>query len=94
MLQFPLHFLKVRQDGSCPSISSLILWQQENVGVEAEATTLNTENISPSQELERGYRYLLLLSLIDPVPEGDNLQTTYMTRVFRDEEAGRGDFTC
>jgi len=60
--------------------------QQENVGVEAEVTTLNTEKISPSQELGRGYRYLLLLSLIDPVPEGDNLQTTYMTRIFRGKE--------
>lgn len=76
----------MRQYGSCPSISSLISLQQENVGAEAEATTLNTEEISPSQELGRGYRYLLLLSLINPVPEGDNLQTTYMTRVFRDKE--------
>lgn len=48
-------------------------------------TILNTEKISPSQELGRGYRYLLLLSLINPVPEGDNLQTTYMTRVFSDK---------
>lgn len=58
-------------------------------------TTLNTEKICPSQELGK---YLLLLSLIDPVPEGDNLQTTYMTRVFRDKETlfphGEGSFTC
>lgn len=88
----------MRQDGSCLSIPSLISLQQENVGVEAEANTLNTEKISPSQELGRGYRYLLLLSLIDPVPEGDNLQTTYMTRVFIDKETlflhREGSFTC
>lgn len=97
-LQFPLHFLNVRQDGSGPSISSPISLQQENVSVGAEVSYLNTENISPSQELGRGYKYLLLLGLINPVSEGDNLQTTYMTRVFRDKEnsfpQGEGNFTC
>lgn len=31
-----------------------------------------------------GHRYLLLLGLINPVPEGGDLQTTYMTRVFKE----------
>lgn len=97
-LQLPLHFLNVRQDGSGPSISSPISLQQENVSVGAEVTHLNTEKISPSQEPGRGYKYLLLLGLIDPVSEGDNLQTTYMTRVFRDKETlfpqGEEHFTC
>lgn len=97
-LQFAFHFLNVRQDGSGPSISCPISLQQENVSVEAEVTHLNTEKISPSQELGRGYKYLLLLGLIDPVSEGDNLQTTHMTRVFRDKETlfpqGEGNFTC
>lgn len=88
----------LRQDGSDPSISSPISLQQENVSVEAEVTHVNTEKISPSQELGRGYKYLLLLGLIDPVSEGDNLQTTYMTRVFRDKETlfsqGEENFTC
>lgn len=68
-----------------PSLASFHCNKKMSV-LKSEATVLNTEKISPSQELGRGYRYLLLLSLINPVPEGDNLQTTYMTRDFRDKE--------